>query len=254
MSSTRFYDDIAEYYDLIFVDWEESMARQGAAISSMLPSPKAEGRVGHRRILDIAAGIGTQALPLAAQGYEVTARDLSEKAIERLTREARLRGLEIDAGQADMRRVAESVQGRFDAVIAFDNSIPHLLSDEEIEATLTGVRELLNPGGLLLLSVRDYDQIDRASPSHHPYGERDRGARVFRLSQEWVWLDESHYRTSMVIEERCGELWDEVVRTHAVYYAVSLGRLLELMAAAGFSSCRQADAPFYQPVLVGRAD
>jgi hypothetical protein len=32
---TRFYDDIADYYDLIFADWQESMTRQGAAIEAM---------------------------------------------------------------------------------------------------------------------------------------------------------------------------------------------------------------------------
>ena len=215
MGPTRFYDDIAEYYDLIFVDWEESMKRQGAAISSMLEGPTPRG-IGRQRILDVAAGIGTQSLPLAARGHDVTSRDLSANAIARLSREARARGLQIDVAQADMRRVAEMVKGHFDAVIAFDNSVPHLLSDEEIVATLGGIRELLNPDGLLLLSVRDYDQVDRASPSHHLYGERGRSGRVFRLGQEWVWLDESHYRTTMVIEERHGAAWDEVLRTDAV--------------------------------------
>ncbi len=63
----QFYDDIAEYYDLIYADWEGSMLRHGAAIAEIL-----DGRVPSRtRILDVSAGIGTQVLPLAALGYEV---------------------------------------------------------------------------------------------------------------------------------------------------------------------------------------
>ena len=39
MDQARFYDDIAEYYDLIYSDWEGSMRRHGAAISAMLGRP-----------------------------------------------------------------------------------------------------------------------------------------------------------------------------------------------------------------------
>lgn len=253
MSAARFYDHLAAHYDLIFPEWEESMARQGAAIATMLERPASSEHAGRRRILDIAAGIGTQSLPLAARGYQVTSRDLSGKAIARLAREARARGLQIDAAQADMRRVAETVRGRFDAVIAFDNAIPHLLDDEAITVALSGVRTLLEPGGLLLVSVRDYERVDRTSPSWHPYGERTRGSRVFRLGQEWTWLDPSHYRMTMIIEERRAGEWHETLRTDAVYYAISTDRLLGLMAAAGFTSCGRSDVPFYQPVLTARA-
>jgi hypothetical protein len=43
-------------------------------------------------------------------------------------------------------------------------------------------------------------------------------------------------------------------KTHAMrsrYYAVSTGRLCELMRQAGFSDVRRIDEAFYQPVLVG---
>lgn len=38
MGTSQFYDDLAAYYDLIYVDWEGSMARQGEAIHQMLAS------------------------------------------------------------------------------------------------------------------------------------------------------------------------------------------------------------------------
>lgn len=47
----------------------------------------------------------------------------------------------------------------------------------------------------------DYDEVDRSSPSRHRYGERTRGERLFRLGQEWTWLDGSRYRTTMIVEE-----------------------------------------------------
>lgn len=257
---SRFYDDLAELYDLIYEDWEASMDRQGRAIDCML-SAGAGGRP-VERVLDVAAGIGTQSLPLARLGYEIVARDLSAAAVARLGREAAARGLEIDARPADMRSVAESVDGDFDAVIAFDNSIPHLQTDEEIESAMREFFRLLRSGGLFLLSVRDYAAVDRTATSRHPYGIRTRGGRSFRLAQEWSWADDEHYRTILTVEERetaedgtdrTGESdWMEVMRTETQYYAVSVDRLLELMEATGFTDCGRSEEEFYQPVLVGR--
>jgi hypothetical protein len=151
-----------------------------------------------------------------------------------------------------MRVVGDSVDGRFDAVIAFDNSIPHLLSDDEIVATFRGFSRLLNPNGTLLISVRDYDRVDRTPTSVHPHGERTRAERAFRLSQEWAWLDDSHYQTTMVVEERVEGRWTDLVRTDAQYYAIPIPRLLDLMDEAGFVSSRVEEVPFFQPVLRGR--
>lgn len=243
-----FYDDIAEFYDLIYVDWDESMRRHGATISAMLGRDPAA-----TRILDASAGIGTQSLPLAALGFEVVARDLSASAIRRLQREAEDRGLQIEAAPADMREVASSIDGLFDAVISFDNSIPHLLSDADIVSTLGGFRQVLAPGGLVLLSVRDYEKVERSPTSVHRYGERTRDGARYRMSQEWEWYDAEHYRTTMVVEQEEGGGWSEVIRTVAAYYAVPIPALLELMRGAGLKAERVDEPPFSQPVLRGRA-
>ena len=227
MDQTPFYDDIAEYYDLIYPDWEASMRRHGSAISKMLGDPP----VSAFRILDVSAGIGTQSLPLASIGYEVVARDLSSKAILRLEREAEARGLSIDAGHADMREVGNSVTGPFAAIIAFDNSIPHLLTDADIVESFRSLSQLLASDGVILISVRDYDAVDRAPTSFHSHRERTRNGRLFRLGQEWKWRDSFHYRTTMLVEELAGNSWTEVVRSDAEYYAVPIGKLLDPLSA-----------------------
>lgn len=145
MSTSQFYDKLAEYYDLVYADWSKSMERQGHAIDEMLRD-HFPGRVGEGlRILDVSAGIGTQSLPLVQMGPHVTARDLSPGAIDRLSREAEARGLSIDAASADMRFVSESVEGLFDSVLSMDNSLPHLQTDEEISGTLEGFRLSAGP-------------------------------------------------------------------------------------------------------------
>ena len=53
---TLFYDAFAQYYDLIFEDWEQSMVRQGAFLAELIAR---ELPTSHDpRVLDAAAGIG----------------------------------------------------------------------------------------------------------------------------------------------------------------------------------------------------
>jgi SAM-dependent methyltransferase len=238
------YDELAAYYDLVYEDWEAAMRRQGERLSRLLPAGA--------RVLDVAAGIGTQSLPLAAAGYEVVARDLSGGAIDRLRYEAGQRGLVVDAEVADMRHVARGVEGLFDAVIALDNALPHLLTDAEIVEAVRGFRRLLEPDGQLLVSVRDYGAVDRAPRSTHAYGTRSRGGRRYRLSQRWRWTDPERYETTMIVEEEGEERWREVVRASARYYAVPVPRLLDLFAEAGLVAEVEASVDFHQPLIRGR--
>ena len=44
-----------------------------------------------------------------------------------------------------------------------------------------------------------------------------------------------------------------LLRTVTRYYALSIPRLLELMAGAGFVDCHRLDDIIYQPIVAGRA-
>jgi SAM-dependent methyltransferase len=250
----RFYDELAAYDDLILEDWDASMSRQGAVLAALIEAELAGIRApaAALRVLDAACGIGTQALALAARGFRVTARDVSEGAVARLRREAEARRLTIDTAVADMRRVADSVSGPFDVVAALDNSLPHLLSDGDIEAAFRQFREVLRPGGLGLCSVRDYDTVQRGVPLTLSYGERRRAGAVFRLRQEWTWEGTTHYEIAFIVDTDGPQGPTTVLRTVTRYYAVSVGGLLELMTRAGFH-CRRVDETIDQPVLLGRA-
>ncbi len=244
-----FYDSFAAYYDLIFEDWEQSMHRQGHFIAGLLQHELPA--MPDARVLDAAAGIGTQSLPLARAGFQVFSRDLSNAAIDRLLHEAEARNLVIDAAAADMRDVHATLPQPVDVVLAFDNSVPHLLSDDDILRAFESFFRCLKPGGLCLLSVRDYDATPRTTDFVHAYGVRWRdGVRHIPL-QVWRWLDDYHYELTLhiVVESTPQQRLLSFV-TH--YYAVSVSRLLELLQQAGFIDCRRLDESVYQPVLLAR--
>jgi 2-polyprenyl-3-methyl-5-hydroxy-6-metoxy-1,4-benzoquinol methylase len=134
LDTKQFYDDLSPYYHLIFEDWDASMARQGDALAQMISSEFQGKHAKDLRVLDAACGIGTQTLPLVERGFQVTARDLSPAAVARLKHEAQVRQITVDVAVSDMRHVASSVSGLFDVVLAFDNSLAHLLNDNDFSA------------------------------------------------------------------------------------------------------------------------
>jgi SAM-dependent methyltransferase len=137
-----FYEVLADYYHLIFEDWDRSIQRQagilGSVISQQLP--------GHLTILDCACGIGSQSLGLATLGHHLLGCDLSPAEVARATREAQQRGLDVEFLVSDMTNLKEIPEAGFDVVSVFDNALPHLTSDELIHA-VGAMATKLKPGG-----------------------------------------------------------------------------------------------------------
>jgi SAM-dependent methyltransferase len=242
-----FYDRLTPFYHLIFPDWDASIERQADQLGGII---RGRWGAGALSILDVACGIGTQSLGLAMRGFTVTASDLSARAVERASVEARRRGVTIDFSVVDMRSAHDHHGRRFDVVIACDNAIPHLLNDADLLLALRQMYQCTRPGGGCLVSVRDYDQEQRGTGLIKPYGVRDQDGKRFIIFQVWDFHGEV-YDLSMyfIVDDGGGNPAAHVMRSK--YYAIGTTRLLELMRQAGFVSVERLDGPFYQPVLVG---
>ena len=248
MSVERFYDELAPFYHLIFPDWEASIRRQAEALDRVIRERWGDGRLS---VLDVACGIGTQALGLAALGHRVTASDISAGAVERARREAAARGLPVPFTVADMRHAAAHHREHFDLVIACDNSISHLLTDGDLLAAFRQLLACARPGGGCLISVRDYDSEERAGVQVKPYGVRDEGGVRYLLWQVWEFHGPVYDVAMYFVEDRGGpDCATRVMRSRL--YAVGIERLMELMRQAGFVQVERLDGRFYQPILVGR--
>ncbi|HYM59962.1 MAG TPA: class I SAM-dependent methyltransferase [Thermoanaerobaculia bacterium] len=245
-STAAFYDSLAARYHLIYADWEGSIARQAAAIDAIVR----ERWPGAKSCLDAACGIGTQSLGLAALGYAVTGSDLSPAAVERARREAASRGVAAEFSVCDMRQLAAHHRHDFDLVIACDNSVPHLLSDDEIVEAFRQFRDCLRTGGGCVISVRDYDAEEKSGIQIKPHGVRVAGGVRHLVFQVWEFSGPTYETTFYFVEDR-GDGDCSVRAFRSMYYAIGIERLMELMRAAGFADVVRIDGSFFQPVIAG---
>ena len=246
MSDVRdFYDGLAESYQLIFQDWDRSIARQGEALASILGPLVPQNAL----VIDAAAGIGTQSFALALHGFRVIGADLSTRAVARARREARLRQLTIPFVASDFRALPFGSSSA-DVVVACDNALPHLLSIEEMKTALLEMKRCARPGGVVLITMRDYSPRPAGTVEHHPYGERDWNGRRFFVEQEWLWQGAT-YQLTLRIRPLEDQPEDSGLELRTTYFAVSIDEVLRVMAEAGLANVTRVDGQFYQPVLLG---
>jgi len=245
---TDFYDRLAPYYHLLYGDWDTAVDRQGTSLARLLA---AHGVAPGQPVLDAACGIGTQTLGLIQHGYRLTASDASAAAVQRLQHELAQRGFQGQAQVDDLRTLGHVPPGSMAAVLACDNSVPHLLSDAELLQCFRACLRSLRPDGIAVYSVRDYAAIPRVDPDVRPYGVRRVGDERFLAVQVWEWDgDRYDLRLYLTTEQADGRCSTEVLRSR--YYAVTTERLLALLHEAGFVDARRLDDVLFQPVLIGQ--
>jgi glycine/sarcosine N-methyltransferase len=246
-SAESFYDDMASSYHLIFDDWDKAIERQRAVLTRLMPAPDVLGTV-----LDCACGIGTQSLGLARAGYDVEGTDISRAEVERASREAAKRKLDVKFRVDDMRLLATCEAEQYGAVVAFDNAIPHLDSDEDVAKALAAMRRSLRAGGKIFISLRDYGTLLIQRPSVTPPSMYvDNGLRRI-VHQIWDWHDERRYSVHLYITRQTSSLdWQS---SHFVghYRAITPDEVASLASQVGFDDVRvlsPAITGYYQPII-----
>lgn len=249
-STTQYYDRLASYYKYIYADWEGSLQRQAEALDGVIRELVGPGA---HRILDAACGIGTQSIGLAQLGYQVTASDISLGGLEQARAQATQRGLTIEFRIADMRELWETYRQQFDVVIACDNAVPHLLSDDDILDAFRQFYACTRPGGSCLISVRDYADIERSGQQLHPRQVHTTPTGRVVLFDVWDFEGDYYQMTTYIVEDN----GTAMARTHVMrgrYYCVQLATLEALMTQAGFTQVRTLRDRFFQPLVVGKRE
>jgi glycine/sarcosine N-methyltransferase len=247
-SVETFYDDLAASYHLMFEDWNQTVARQAAILGPVL-----EQYTGKRSayLLDCACGIGTQTIGLAQRGHILVGSDLSGSAVKRAICEARSRDLDIRFHVADMRDLSSIPESGFDAVLAGDNALPHLLSQPDLEQAAVEIAGKLKDSGILLATIRDYDKLLLTRPTMQGPAFYEQDGKNRFVHQVWQWHGEEYaLHVYITLETESG--W-QVKHFDSRYRALRRSDLNRALHSAGFRDIRWLEPEttmFYQPIVI----
>lgn len=135
--------------------WDQKYREgEGAALEPPAWLHEVRGELPPRgRAVDIAAGRGRIALWLAAEGFAVTAVDISAVGLAAAEAEGRRRGLTISTRCEDLEQLeAGALGGAFDAISCFRYRQPSLWGP---------LRRALAPGGVLLMEAATVVNLER---------------------------------------------------------------------------------------------
>lgn len=155
------YDAFSSDYDR-FVNWQGRLTYEMPFIEKQL------GKLARPAlaVLDSACGTGMHALELKKRGYQASGADLSSGMIERARVNAAQVGEDVVFQVAGFGELAHIFgispfgdELPFDAVLCMGNSLPHLLSLDELSRALADFRQCLSPDGLVLIQNRNFDAV-----------------------------------------------------------------------------------------------
>jgi len=107
---------------------------------------------GASRYLDLGAGFGAHAVPLARLGASVTAVDFHAG----LLAELRAAAPTVSTHEADLLAFLDATSETWDAVLCLGDTLTHLPDRAAVQRLVAGAARVLAPGGFVALSYRDY--------------------------------------------------------------------------------------------------
>ncbi len=224
--------------------WRGSFRRRKA--SRALAFWRVLGEDPAKAALDCSCGLGLKTIPMRELGLRVQGSDACPFAVEKARELAALEGADIEYFVSTWADLPAGTAGRFDGV--FNDALCLLETDDEFEASIRGIREVLAPGGVLVWLGAA--KGDRSGKGVELLGEKFRS--LGRFSLNWSHSAGGLECTSLTVRELRGEEMDE----HLLYVVCGPeGRRLEtatlrwtarwdaprverLFAAAGYSDLR----------------
>jgi len=242
-----FYNNIASQYDKLFLDWDKTTKEQATILTKIFND---NGFDYSAKILDCACGIGTQAIGIAKQGYNVTASDISDGELEEARARAVKNDVKICFKNADFRTLSKTFSEKFDIVIAMDNALPHMLTKSDLEIAIKSITSRLATGGMFVASIRDYDALLNDKPPYSaPYIHKtDKGQRV--SFQTWNWIGDNYRLIQYIIDD---EETIQISKFECEYRATRRAEMTDLLVSNGCSNVVwkfPEETGFYQPIVI----
>ena len=152
---------LADVYSWMYGGWDAQLARYSEFFAARAIAPRAS-----KRAIDLGAGCGFQAIPLARLGFEVKAIDLDRKLLDEL--EAHIDGEKIETICADLREFRRHAPQSAELVVCMVDTLVHLDTQDSVTQLAADVFAALEAGGTFIATFRDFtvetNELDRFIP------------------------------------------------------------------------------------------
>lgn len=244
-----FYDKLANDYDKLFLDWDATTTEQALILEKIFID---NGYSKNVQLLDCACGIGTQSIGLASIGYNVNASDISKEEIKEAKKRAKIKNVNINFKYADFRNLSDSFKEKFDIIIAMDNALPHMLTENDLSYAINSIINQISSGGMFVASIRDYDEIMNIKPLYSPpyIHKTVDGQRV--SFQTWEWKGNNYRLIQYIIDD---ENSLNIKKFECEYRAIEREKITYLLYKYGCSSVEwkfPEETGFYQPIVIAK--
>lgn len=231
----EFYNDISGAYDLL-IKWDQRLERERPFFEKSFRENSVKA------VLDTAAGTGMHAAAFHDWGFKVTAADISDRMLETAAKNADKRDIRfVRAGFSESDGI-----GEFDAVTCLGNSLPHVLTDDELEASLASMYGALKPGGILVIHNNNYDRILSTKERFMPLSSAAAGQDEYLFVRFFDFHEEYLTFNIITLAKIRGE-WSRHVSS-TKHNPMTRGYLVEKLKECGFTNISEyggfPDVPF----------
>jgi SAM-dependent methyltransferase len=201
---------------------DAGFARGDGEIAALLPD-LAKGTTA----VDLGAGFGMHAVPLARRGCSVVAVDTSAFLLEQLRRHAA--GLPVSTALDDVLSFQRHVHASVDVILIMGDTLTHLPDRCAVETLFSRVAESLRPDGTFIATFRDYTSPLAGQGRFIPV--RSDENRILTCFLEY---GDDHVEVHDLLHERQGSVWQLKVSTYRKL-RLSPAWLTDVLRDSGFS-------------------
>jgi 2-polyprenyl-3-methyl-5-hydroxy-6-metoxy-1,4-benzoquinol methylase len=223
----HYRDLISDVYSWMLGGFDAAIDRNMAFFEKHGVRPCASGRA-----VDLGAGCGFQAIPLAQAGFSVTAIDLDRSLLDELEQHAKDARIRTLAG--DLMDFGDHIDGPVELAVCMTDTLLHLESTDQIRELCRRVKLALEPGGRFIATFRDLStpliELDRFIPV------RSDASRILTCFLE----DEGdRVKVHDLLYERVDETW-QFAKSYYLKLRVGPESARAWLLAAGFDEVRMS--------------
>jgi hypothetical protein len=181
---------------------DAALARGDAEITALLPHwPRGTTAV------DLGAGFGMHAIPLARHGCSVVALDTSARLLDELRRHAA--GLPVSAVRDDLLSFQRHVNSRVGLIMIMGDTLTHLPDRSAVLTLVARAAESLCPDGRFIATFRDYTAPQSGAARFIPV--RSDENRILTCFLEY---GDDQVEVHDLLHERQGSVWQLKVSSY----------------------------------------